>query len=356
MKKKGLIISTVVMVVVLIASLTTATYAWFTQSSVTSIDGFSLTVESSTALNIGLKANNTYDPNASTNAFYSGSCTYSGTAGRLGGTWTGEVGNLGPTIAHNIKYDAITKAIGLTSVTDDKWETPGVLTSQATAFPNQAEMPSGAQIISAILGNAKTSTLGDVTAAVPNGWTPQDGPAITADFAYLFLGVSPSKQLQPDTNKVYIVIQQSGDKAALGLATAMHVAYRLNGGVDNQETPDVVETYWTDVDVFGSDPTTGAHYQTLKSDTKAQCEIPIDTTGKGSTLNGNVTGAGTADVKTTFSGAAVLAIPLTQYQANKIDQLELVIYLAGSDSDCIDAAKGVTVNVGIFFGAQPIAA
>lgn len=29
MKKKGLIISTVVMVVILIASLTTATYAWF---------------------------------------------------------------------------------------------------------------------------------------------------------------------------------------------------------------------------------------------------------------------------------------------------------------------------------------
>ena len=35
MKKKGLIISTVVMVVVLIASLTTATYAWFTASSKT---------------------------------------------------------------------------------------------------------------------------------------------------------------------------------------------------------------------------------------------------------------------------------------------------------------------------------
>ena len=33
MKKKGLIISTVVMVVVLIASLTTATYAWFTAAS-----------------------------------------------------------------------------------------------------------------------------------------------------------------------------------------------------------------------------------------------------------------------------------------------------------------------------------
>ena len=33
MKKKGLIISTVVMVVVLIASLTTATYAWITGTS-----------------------------------------------------------------------------------------------------------------------------------------------------------------------------------------------------------------------------------------------------------------------------------------------------------------------------------
>ena len=74
MKKKGLIISTVVMVVVLIASLTTATYAWFTVSSTTTVDGFNLEVVSSNILNIGLKANTTYEDDASASSFVSGNC------------------------------------------------------------------------------------------------------------------------------------------------------------------------------------------------------------------------------------------------------------------------------------------
>ena len=54
-----------------------------------------------------------------------------------------------------------------------------------------------------------------------------------------------------------------------------------------------------------------------------------------------------------FRSAAVTAIELSDGLAiGAIDQIELVIYLAGSDTDCIDAAKGVKVNVGIFFGAQ----
>ena len=54
MKKKGLIISTVVMVVVLIASLTTATYAWFTTSSSVTVDQINLSVQSNTAVKVGV--------------------------------------------------------------------------------------------------------------------------------------------------------------------------------------------------------------------------------------------------------------------------------------------------------------
>ena len=55
MKKKGLIISTVVMVVVLIASLTTATYAWFTAADSVKVDSISLSVKSSAKVNVGVK-------------------------------------------------------------------------------------------------------------------------------------------------------------------------------------------------------------------------------------------------------------------------------------------------------------
>ena len=58
MKKKGLIISTVVMVVVLIAALTTATYAWFTAADSVKVDSISLSVKSSAKVQVGVRVNN----------------------------------------------------------------------------------------------------------------------------------------------------------------------------------------------------------------------------------------------------------------------------------------------------------
>ena len=59
MKKKGLIISTVVMVVVLIASLTTATYAWFTSADAVKVDSINLNVKSSAKVQVGVRVNDT---------------------------------------------------------------------------------------------------------------------------------------------------------------------------------------------------------------------------------------------------------------------------------------------------------
>ena len=59
MKKKGLIISTVVMVVVLIASLTTATYAWFSTQAQAEIKNISVTTAATEGLQIGVKTTNT---------------------------------------------------------------------------------------------------------------------------------------------------------------------------------------------------------------------------------------------------------------------------------------------------------
>ncbi len=63
MKKKGLIISTIVMVVVLIASLTTATYAWFNAASSVKVDQIALSIDSNAAVSIGAHsgAGNTQD-------------------------------------------------------------------------------------------------------------------------------------------------------------------------------------------------------------------------------------------------------------------------------------------------------
>ena len=323
MKKKGLIISTVVMVVVLIASLTTATYAWFTTASSTTVSGFDLTVNASTAVNIGLKQNCTYDAGATTDSFVSGSCRFDGTPGSLSGSWSGEVDNMSPTIEHNINWGTVTKAVGVSSESTIANATIG----NTKTFKEQKQ---GGLMVAANLGTKAGANFGEKTEAVANGYTGET----QADFAYLFLGVSPSKELQTGTNKVYIIVQTSGTGSTVGISSAVHVAYRLNGAED-----------WTDVDVYGE----SVHHGALRANQKV--DIPYDASAV-TGLDGTLT---YTQGKTTITNAAAHPIDLPSTAVGAIDQLELVIYLAGADEDCVDAAKGVTVKVAIFFSAQAAA-
>ena len=80
MKKKGLIISTVVMVVVLIASLTTATYAWFTSQAQATVDDLTITTEAAQGLQIAM----TGKEGSISNGLYSGALRYENNA------WSGD--------------------------------------------------------------------------------------------------------------------------------------------------------------------------------------------------------------------------------------------------------------------------
>ena len=81
MKKKGLIISTVVMVVVLIASLTTATYAWFNAQAQATVDDLTITTNAATGLQIAMTKTE-----GSTEQIFSGELTYeNGWAGAVNG-------------------------------------------------------------------------------------------------------------------------------------------------------------------------------------------------------------------------------------------------------------------------------
>ena len=80
MKKKGLIISTVVMVVVLIASLTTATYAWFSSQAQAEISNVSVYTQATDGLQVAVKTTNTTDYNS---GWVNGAITY--TNGTFGG-------------------------------------------------------------------------------------------------------------------------------------------------------------------------------------------------------------------------------------------------------------------------------
>lgn len=59
MKKKGLIISTVVMVVILIASLTTATYAWFSSAAEARVSKIGMTATAAEGILVGIRKDTT---------------------------------------------------------------------------------------------------------------------------------------------------------------------------------------------------------------------------------------------------------------------------------------------------------
>lgn len=311
MKKKGLIISTVVMVVVLIASLTTATYAWFTTSDVTEIYGFNVEVVASNAVNIGLKQDCTYAEGAIESAFVTGDCTYTaGTSGVLGGgTWSGDQEGLSATLNHNITWGEQQKAVGVTtasSATEATLANTGLWTQTGGVNAVAANM---------VKNDSGSNVLGNQSLAVAN-----------TDYAYFFLGASPTKDL---TSSELVIMVDTNGSTNVGIMAALHVAYRLNSNGD-----------WTDVAIYGDDDAESGsiHYGQ-----------------KTSALTSNLTDTQKATYKATYgsdaptTGVRQIAINLSALKKDVIDQIEIVIYIAGDDDDCIDAAKGSKGQITMFF-------
>lgn len=102
MKKKGLIISTVVMVVVLIASLTTATYAWFSSQASATVDDLTITTKAADGLQIAMT-----NTEGSVADIVSGNLGYTDE-----GKWEGDVTDWGSALGFDgIQIGEITDAV-----------------------------------------------------------------------------------------------------------------------------------------------------------------------------------------------------------------------------------------------------
>ena len=275
-----------------------------------------------------------YNANATPDNFVSGACQYVSdpTSGQFAqGYWTGEVETIGSTVTHNIKWSKQDKAVGFSS--DAK---VGEAAANATfANTKLITQPAWTHVVKAN-GDAKKFTGKAEYANANIGAGDTNG-----DFVYMFLGAQPTKAIQTGTNKLYAVIQPQGNGATNGMPAAIHVAYKVNGA-----------TAWTDIDFSAVAKEGNKKF----SDPKA---------GNSAVIYGDYHDAegmlgGTYDaktLKTTFTGAVVVEIDLRDWDgtgAAPLDQIQLVIYLAGSDGDCVDAAKNGTIKIGLFFGAQEV--
>ena len=124
MKKKGLIVATIVMVLVLAVSLTTATYAWFTTTSATKVENISISAAAGADVKIGvLSTGLAYNSSANQDSFISGDVTI-GAAGATGG----EPG-LGSNLNTGLSLSTIAKATGMGTANTTTYTADGTYTT-----------------------------------------------------------------------------------------------------------------------------------------------------------------------------------------------------------------------------------
>lgn len=338
MKKKGLIIATIVMVLVLAVSLTTATYAWFTSAATTKIDAFTFSVATNNDVNIGFKIDEMYDEDANNDDFMSGAASYthSGTAARAGsasraGAWSGGTTGLTPTIEHNIKFGAQGKAIGFS----DSTLTAGTAAASDLTSFDTATMTNNAYVYSAN-GNGTTLTSSTLAPAVCNNDGNSNADSQKCDYVYFDLGVQATKPLTT-CNLVFLIDANGSASTQVGILASLHICWRIDDGA------------WTDSQPFGANTRPTASLQSQQFDmgngsAGTIAKSLVDTYSEYSTAPTNKTGG--------------LIVPLTAstfLDGTDIAQVQVYIYIDGSDTDCTTAAvNNISAKFSIFFNTIPV--
>ena len=344
MKKKGLIISTVVMVVVLIASLTTATYAWFTAAGSATVKDISFGVTAASDLLIGVSKNNIYNSSAGWDDFVADSTTYSAvTASGNRGTWSGDTAGLGLSIDTGLSlgnlqkavysFSGVTLADGSSDLTKYNATTNKIKTAVQTSYvrSNDATKVGTGLVKDGVIlkaaGNGTSVTVDSCEPTVRN-----------TDYLDVVFGVAPSK---PDVLEFgcLISVDNALAKTSLGMNAAIHVIYSTDG------------TNYNEYDIYGTNNSNTLHSSMT---TPTVPSATIKTAADAETTKKVNYESGIEYVQ----GDANLWIPLrtaehaTDYsavEAQGLKQLHLIIYICGPDGDCITSATGASALIKIEF-------
>lgn len=346
MKKKGLLIATIVMVLVLAVSLTTATYAWFTATSEVTVDTIQFQVNTAADLIIGLHKNNSVSNTETTAAdYYSGATAYTrGATFDLQGSWTGDYNSLGSNIDLNsLTFQNLTKAVGT-----------GTFEGTAGSFTENVYTPGTATGGSADTAFSMTNYAKGMIQANGQGASVDVESIDTAwknvHYLDVVIGVQATKS-NLDSMTCYVTINPTAGNAIIGMNAAIHVAYRV---VAPGETPgDLVDT-----DIYGTNrysTTPGNITNTTYNTVKSAYDTLNEVTSTGLTCIGGPAGT------TLNPGAMTFAIEIENVDTGSIDitdiyQVQLVIFIAGYDTDCLEGAKGVGSEIIITFAGVETAA
>ena len=362
MKKKGLIVATIVMVLVLAVSLTTATYAWFTTTSQTTIDSINIKAAAGADIKIGMSTTNAYKAGASADAFVSGSVTFAADGSTPDkGTWTGESG-LGFELNTNLTLDSIAKATGYgtpaeftytvipgstaaTHNVEGFYYKEGETYKACPATPAPADGEYYSRAVKALTGTAAqfvpgTSADEQIVKASGAGAVLDnasvEAATINKDYLHFVLGVASSKD-NIDTITLSMFVNPGTNKTTLGVESALYFYYNI----DNKG--------WTKVEVY--DGTAGGdnyHYTTVKENmTNTASTI-------GAALNAyydsiGVTDTNYQDTTVLNDGYAMINVVVgtvgDALTTDEVHQIEFYIFYDGTDADCVNAALGSECEV-----------
>ena len=346
MKKKGLIISTVVMVVVLIASLTTATYAWITGTSTVTVDEINFGVSAGADLVIGLSATNNFVENPTQKSFYSGATTYTpGATFDLQGSWLGDFNALASNIDLNgLSLSNITKTVGtgkFTGTAGSTYDAENKRIVDGTGLGGTADDAFDNANYKTGMIKAEGQATSVDTKTVDRAWKQ-------FDYLDVVIGVQAAKA-NLTSMTCYVTVNPSL-ASIIGMNAAIHVAYEI---VKPGET---ATNTLVDNDVYGN-----FHYgtapngveNTVYNAAKGAYDVAKGITSKGMTCLG---GTETELNQGAITFPITLDTSETGIDVSGFYQLHLVIYISGPDSDCLEAAKGVSSTIYITFaGVQKTA-
>ena len=324
MKKKGLIISTVVMVVVLIASLTTATYAWFTADGAASVTEIGFGVQASSDLVIGLSKTNTVVKTGVDNSKFvsDGTVFNAPTDDNKRGTWTTTSGGdgLGLQIDTGLQLTTVTQAVysftGTNGSDANKWA--GYTQDTYTRGTDVTKVTAGMNLGNAVLkakGNGSDINKESLVQANMNGWG-EDTAAVKGDYLDVVFGVKAQKSDVKAYGCLITVTNNNGNSVGL---SALHAKWSTTGEANSYTEVDLYKNY-----------TCGQAITGMAKPSNAELKLGEKT----------YTYVGQKENK---QGDATYFIPLDAVDdfANRlgttdsdIKQLHLIIYLCGPDGDC----------------------
>lgn len=350
MKKKGLLIATIVMVLVLAVSLTTATYAWFTAATETTIEEITFSVGTGSDVSIGLKADNVYEAGATSGAFRYGTTpinenylteekpTFINFSAGIE-YWTGNEG-LGNSIDMQLNLDNMKKAVG-TGVLGESATTLDLTKLRTTSVATDGETPGTAGMVMA----------SGTSASVVTGTTVEAAYA-QRDYLDVVIGVQAAAA---DLNTIVCNVTINPTAGVdLGMNAAIHIAWEINGDItDNSDgTPDGnIDVYSTATHKLTTVQTNDYHYgTTVNSLLKTLVDNNNDTTEYGGS-NSQTLNNGAINIPIKVADAGQTDGEYNNLDRSTIYQIHLVIWIDGADSDCINQALGVGSEIYINFSA-----